>query len=349
MNDKILNEILDKDNFSRDELKSLLELGEKHQVEMLFNRADLLRKNYFGDEIHLRGVIEISNYCRKNCNYCGLRDENYTIKRYRMEPDEIIEIASQIAKLGIYTIVLKSGEDEKLDLDFISYLIYSIKSHTNLAIMLSLGERGFDEYKSWKIAGADRYILRHETCDKKKYSLYTNKQSFINRVQHLKYLKRLGYQVGTGSLIGLPLQTIDDIIDDILLMKQLDVDIASFAPFIPTPHTPYENRPAGDVLTTLKAIAVARLVLKNTHIPATTSLDSLDFEGREKGLNCGANVVMPDFTPQPYREKYLLYPQRRYSESDPISSHRNLRQRIEKLGRQISFSRGDSLKNSVNI
>lgn len=344
MQNEKLENILFNQNFSKDEILYLLSLKEKVDIERLFQRADQVRKEFCGDEIHLRGVIEISNHCDQNCLFCGLRDDNFTVKRYRMELDEIIETAAKLVKLGIYTIVLKSGEDRELDTDYIAYLIYSIKSSANVAITLSLGERGLDEYKTWKIAGADRYILRHESCDPQKYAYYRNKKTHTNRIQHLKYLKRLGYQIGGGSIIGLPLQTINEIADDILLLQELDADMISFSPFVPSPFTPFQNKSAGSVEMTLKAIAVSRLLLKNVHIPATTALDSLDSRGKEKGLNCGANILMPNYTPYPYREGYQIYPNRRDMNSDPFNNHKMLLNRITSLGRDVSFSRGDSLR-----
>ena len=346
MKNEKLENILCNQNFSKEEVIYLLSLAEKHDIERLFRKADQIRKDFCGEEVHLRGVIEISNHCEQNCLFCGLRDDNFTVKRYRMEPDEIIETAAKLVKLGIYTIVLKSGEDRKLDTDIIAHIIYSIKKSTNVAITLSLGERGLDEYKTWKIAGADRYILRHESCDSKKYAYYRNKETHTNRIQQLKYLKRLGYQIGDGTIIGLPLQTIDEIADDILLFQEMDSDMIAFSPFIPSPFTPFQNKPAGSVELTLKAIAVARLLLKNVHIPATTALDSLDPQGKEKGLKCGANILMPNYTPYPYRESYSIYPNRRDSNSDPFDSHKLLVDRISNIGRDISFSRGDSLRNS---
>jgi len=266
-----------------------------------------------------------------------------------MTPEEIIETAKVISNAGVYTIVLQSGEDTFYDADMISYIIYSIKQNTNLAITLSIGERRFDEYRAWKIAGADRYLLKHETSNSSHYYAYHSRQQLDDRINHLKFLKQIGFQVATGSLIGLPMQSIDDIADDIILCKELNVDMAAFGPFIPVPFTPYKSHKPGSVELTLKTVAVARLVLKNVHIPATTALDSIDPMGREKGLACGANVVMPDFTPHPYRENYLIYPGKRGISDDPLASHKSIQSRIEAIGRRISASRGDSLKKNEKV
>lgn len=341
--------ILNKKDLSKEEIIFLLNFSDPEEINSLFARADQVRRNCVGDEVHFRGIIDFSNFCEQNCMYCGLREENFSLRRYRMTPEEIIETAKVISNEGVYTIVLQSGEDSFYDADMISYIIYSIKQNTNLAITLSIGERRFDEYKAWKIAGADRYLLKHETANEKHYHAYHNRQMLNERINHLKYLKQIGYQVASGGLIGLPMQTVEDIADDILLCKELDVDMVAFGPFIPVPFTPYKNHKPGSVDLTLKTIAVSRIVLQDAHIPATTALDTLDRMGREKGLNCGANVVMPDFTPHPYREQYLIYPGKRGISDDPLASHKMIQSRIEAIGRKVSASRGDSIKKKVSI
>lgn len=339
-----LKDILYKNELSKEEIVYLLNLTDEKDKQKLFERADEVRAEYCGEEVHLRGIIDFSNHCEQNCLYCGLRTDNLKLQRYRMSPEEIIEIAKQIANLGIFTIVLQSGEDNFYDTDLIAYIIYSIKQKSNVAITLSLGERGFDEYRTWKIAGADRYLLKHETANPKLYSIYHLHQQLHERIAHLKFLKKLGYQVGSGNMIGLPMQTVEDIADDILLCKELDLDMAAFGPFIPSPDTPYRNKKPASVDLTLKTMAVARIVLKSVHIPATTALATLDENGRIKGLRAGANVVMPDFTPSPYREKYQIYANRRCIGDDPRYCRSCLQLQIESIGRRISTTRGDSLK-----
>ena len=339
-----LEKILNQDYFTRDEIIFLLNLDKEEDIKKLFAKADEVRRIYCGDEVHLRGVIEFSNYCDEHCMYCGLREDNFSISRYRMTAEEIIETAKVISNSGIKTIVLQSGEDGYYDTDMIAYIIYSIKQTVDAAVTLSLGDRGFEEYRNWKIAGADRYLLKHETANPKLFSVYHNGEQLEERIGHLRYLRSLGYQVGTGNLIGLPNQTIADIADDILLMNELDVHMAAFAPFIPSPFTPYQNIKHGSVELTLKTMAVTRIVMKEVHIPATTALDSIDKLGREKGLNCGANVVMPNFTPHPYRENYVIYSNKRGINDDPEIVHKNIIKRIESIGRRISISRGDSPK-----
>ncbi|MFA3781512.1 [FeFe] hydrogenase H-cluster radical SAM maturase HydE [Melioribacteraceae bacterium 4301-Me] len=339
-----LKELLHKESFTREEIISLLKLQKGEEIRELINRADEVRREYCGEEVHLRGIIEFSNYCTEDCLYCGLRAGNLKLQRYRMSPEEIIETAKQISNLGIFTIVLQSGEDSYYDKDLIAYIIYSIKQYSDVAITLSIGEREFDEYRIWKLAGADRYLLKHETANPKLYSIYHNKQKLEDRIKHLEFLKSLGYQIGSGNIVGLPMQTEEDIADDILLCSKLDLDMAAFGPFIPAPNTPYRRRKAGNVMLTLKTMAVARIVLKNVHIPATTALATIDEAGRIKGLTSGANVIMPDFTPMKYRQYYEIYPNRNTIKDDPSAVKALLTMQLESIGRKISSGKGDSLK-----
>ena len=344
----ILEELLHKEELSREEIIFLLNLTDEVEKKELFARADEVRAQYCGDEVHLRGIIEFSNYCEQNCLYCGLREDNFTLPRYRMTPEEIIEAAKTVSKLGIFTIVLQSGEDRYYDTDMIAYITYQIKHQADVAVTLCLGERGFDEYRAWKYAGADRYLLKHETANEWLYSIYHKKQRLEERLNHLRFLKTLGYQIGSGNMIGLPMQTDGDLADDLLLCKDLDLDMAAFGPFIPSPHTPFQNKQSGEVELTLKAMAVARLVLKNVHIPATTALATLKDDGRIRGLNVGANVIMPDMTPMPYREKYQIYPNRKCIGDNPLTCKSCLELQVESIGRKISNKRGDSLKQFVS-
>ncbi|MGE5680780.1 MAG: [FeFe] hydrogenase H-cluster radical SAM maturase HydE [Bacillota bacterium] len=339
-----LDEILHKPDLTKEEIVYLLELSDFRNNRKLFERADEIRKQFCGDEVHLRGIIDFSNHCENDCLYCGLRKSNSSIERYRMTPDEIIETATTISNVGIRSIVLQSGEDKSYDVDKIAYMIYFIKQNCDVAITLSLGERDFEEYKTWKYAGADRYLLKHETANRELYTALHQKQDLKERIRHLEFLKSIGYEIGSGNLIGLPQQTVEDIADDLMLCRELDVDMASFSPFVPSPNTPYRNKNVGSVETTLKTIAVGRILLKNTHIPATTAIATVDSLGREKALRVGANVVMPDFTPKLYRDKYCIYPNKRLLVDDPINSGSYIQHIMFSLGRRVSNSRGDSLK-----
>ena len=341
-----LTKILTQESISKEELTSLLFLNLPENVEELLKTANSSRTNFCGDEVHVRAVIDISNYCVQHCMYCEMREENYSIERYRMQPEEIVEAVRKIAKLGIGTVLLQSGEDLKFDTDLLAYIIYSIKQSTDIAVTLSFGERGIDEYRAWKIAGADRYILKFETSNTKKYSKDRSKKKLSDRIQHLKYLQRLGYQVGSGNIIGLPSQTIHDIVDDIFLLKEVNVDTALIDSFVPHKFTPYQNLEPGNYELTLKTIAATRLLLKDVHI--TTNLLDIYPNRAEQILNCGVNVIMPSFTPEPYRNLYSgIFHQN--EENDPYENQKKLKRQIETFGRQISYSRGDSLKKPTSL
>ena len=336
----MINDILNKQELDKDDIISLLQVDERDDVTQLYQKADEVRKQYCGDEVHLRGIIEFSNNCIQNCLYCGLRKDNSALKRYRMTFDEIIKTAKIIFNAGIKTIVLQSGEDFEYSGEKIRDIISAVKNEANAAVTLSLGERPFEDYKTWKEAGADRYLLKHETANPKLYQTYHLGQKLQDRIDHLLFLKSLGYQIGSGNIIGLPQQSNKDIADDLILCRDLDLDMASFSPFIPSPDSPYRNQKPADVNFTLKVMAIARIVLKNVHMPTTTALATLDEYGREKGLRVGANVIMPNFTPSPYREHYLIYKNKKLDEN-PMPSLLNT---ILIAERTISRGKGHSLK-----
>lgn len=304
----MISSILCKEKLNFNNLVSLLSTQDENDIELIFSHAREVRKKYCGEKIYLRGIIEFSNYCKQNCLYCGLRKSNKVIQRYRMTEKEILSSCDEIYHSGIRTIVLQSGEDDFYTREIISSIISKIKfNYPDCAITLSVGERDFSDYSEWYEAGADRYLLKHETANDELYSLIHNKQKLSARIVHLIKLKEIGYQIGSGNIIGLPYQTIEDIAEDILLCDMLDIDMASFSPFIPSENTPLKSVNAADLLLTLKTMAVARIYLKNVHIPATTALATLKHNGRELGLHAGANIVMPSFTPHPYRTNYAIY------------------------------------------
>lgn len=341
-----IDSILQKDSLNKKDIIYLLNIDDKRELDLLFGRAREIRNYYLGNEIHLRGIIEFSNFCEQNCLYCGLRKGNGELQRYRMDKDLILAITELITSKGIKTIVLQSGEDSSFSCDCIYNIIRKIKSKNDTAITLSLGERKFTEYEAWKEAGADRYLLKHETSNPKLYSIYHQHQSLTGRIKHLRFLQNTGYQIGSGNLIGLPYQTIDDIANDILLCKRLDVDMASFSPYIPSPQTPYRNKKPADFLFTLKVMAVARIVLKWAHIPATTALATMDKNGRKMGLLAGANVIMPNFTPTAFSKRYSIYPHK-IKDIDINKSLDELGKLAALLDLKISHSRGDSYKMGI--
>jgi len=337
-----LDQILNKIVLNRDEIVLLLSLKDKKAIEKLYTYADEIRQKYCGDKVYLRGIIEFSNYCDQDCLYCGIRKSNKDLQRYRMTKDEIISTAGRITQAGIKTVVLQSGEDHFYSKSLITDIILSIKEKFDPAITLSIGERGRDEYDEWKKAGADRYLLKHETANEQLYSSIHQQEKLKSRLAHIRYLKKNGYQTGSGNIIGLPGQTYEDITDDILLCKEMECDMCSFSPFIPSYDTPFADVPPADVDLTLRTIAVARIVLRDVHIPATTALSSLIENGKELGLKVGANVIMPNFTPYPYRENYKIY--RNKINYDPLIYIEEIKSMLERMSRKVGEGKGHSLK-----
>jgi biotin synthase len=282
-------------------------IGTDRYDEEIFRIADEIRRKYVGEEVHLRAIIEFSNYCSQHCLYCGLRAENKNLQRYRMSVEEIVERAKLISNLGIKTIVLQSGEDPYYTTEIVGEIIQQIKKF-DVAITLSIGERSFEEYRIWKELGADRYLMRHETASAQLYAKLHPGDSFENRKAHLFEIKRLGYETGAGFMVGLPGQTPYDLALDLAFLKELDADMIGIGPFIPNPDTPLKDTTGGDLQTTLRMIALARIVVPTANIPATTALGSINPLGRQYGLKYGANVIMPNLTPNPYRPNYSLYP-----------------------------------------
>ena len=309
--DSAVSEILSSpeglEKLEKEEITRLL-LSEGADRDLLFSCADRIRELHVGNDVHLRGIIEFSNYCMKNCFYCGLRRDNRALERYRMTLDEIVEAARIGVEAGLKTIVLQSGEDPFFTGDMLARLIARLKDAHDVAVTMSVGDRTEEEYALMRKAGADRYLLKHETADPELFSRLRPGTTLDGRIRRLTWLKELGFQVGSGGMIGLPWQTVDTLADDILLLKRLDVEMAGFGPFIPHGDTPLAACKGGSVDMTLKTLAVARIVLPFTHFPATTALASIDPEGRQRALKCGANVVMPNMTPVRYKKLYEIYP-----------------------------------------
>ena len=305
----------------------------------LFKKADETRKKYVGDEIHLRGLIEFSNFCYRQCKYCGLQSLNKNIDRYRILKDEIIENVKKAVMLGYKTIVLQSGEDSYFDADKIVEIIREIKKY-DVALTLSIGEKTYEEYKAFKNAGADRYLLRIETTDKELYKQMHPNADFENRKQCLYNIKSLGFETGTGCLVGLPNQTIESLADDILFFKELDADMVGIGPFIPHPDTPLKDAQKGSFELALKVMALTRINLPNINIPATTAMETLNPNGRIIALQSGANVVMPNVTSIQYRKKYEIYPGKICINDKPEKCRGCIEAKIQSIGRTISKEYG---------
>lgn len=355
-----------------------LKTDDADELKQLWQMADKVRQEKVGDEVHLRGLIEFSNICYRECTYCGLNRHNQDIPRYRMTAEEIIASAKKAQEFGYGTVVLQSGEDFSITQEWISELIQNIKKQTGLAVTLSLGERTNEELFAWKQAGADRYLLRFETSDPTLFALIhpplnldnatTSTQTISTsplllhkRINILKELKRLGYEAGSGVMIGIPGQTYSILANDILLFGELDLDMIGVGPFISHPDTvlgrgelnqyinidPQEQVPNTELMT-YKVVALARLMCPEANIPSTTALATINKGfGRELGLMRGANVVMPNVTPVEYREKYVIYPNKACLTEEAEACEKCMQLRIGTIGRKVGKGCGGRRREKV--
>ena len=312
----------------------------------LISKADIVRRSVYGTDIYIRGLIEFTNYCKNNCYYCGIRRDNKNAERYRLDSDDIFKCCSEGYSLGYRTFVLQGGEDMYYNDKKICSIVYRIKSaYPDCAVTLSIGERSKESYKAFFNAGASRYLLRHETADEKHYvQLHPNEMSLKNRKRCLWDLKEIGYQVGSGFMVGSPLQTIDDLVADFLFLKELDPEMVGIGPFIPHKDTPFAEERGGTLEDTLFYLALLRLMLPHVLLPATTALGTIHPEGREMGVLSGANVVMPNLSPISVRKKYMLYDGKICTGDESAQCRSCLSGRMKQIGCEIVTDRGDYRK-----
>ena len=313
----------------------------------LYAEADRVRAARVGNVVHLRGLLEFSNICRCNCAYCGLRRDNDQTVRYRLTPENIVAIACEAEQLGFLTLVMQSGEDAYFSGPCLAEIISAIKAKTCLAITLSVGERDEADYRLWREAGADRYLMRIESTDAALYRALHADGDLEKRKTCLRTLKRLGYQLGSGVMIGLPGQTWTMLARDILWLRELGAEMLGIGPFIPHPETPLAAEAGGTLEQALRLVAVLRLVFPYAHIPATTAMISLDPLGREKALQAGANVVMPAVTPTEIRPLYALYPGKVCLDDNAHKCRGCIEGRIGSIGRTVATGPGHVLRPDV--
>ncbi len=340
---KKLIDKLEKEHFlSKDEYVCLIENFENVH-EYAAEKARKICEKVYGREIYIRGLIEISSFCRNDCIYCGIRRSNKNAQRYRLSKEEILECCEIGHNLGFRTFVLQGGEDKFYTDELIADIVRNIKKkYADCAVTLSLGEFPTESYALFKKAGADRYLLRHETADKAHYEkLHPKEMSFENRMRCLRDLKELGYQVGCGMMIGSPYQTAESLAEDMMFMQRFKPHMIGMGPFIPQHDTPFGNEKGGSVEMTVFMISLVRLALPNALIPATTALGTLDPLGREKGAESGANVTMPNLSPVSVRKKYALYDNKICTGEEAAECLGCLTNRFGKVDRKIVFSRGD--------
>jgi len=338
-----MKELVDKlereQSLSNEEFKAILTGND----EYLFERARSVAKENYGNKIFIRGLIEFTNYCRNDCFYCGLRCSNDNAERYRLSKKQILECCETGYDLGFRTFVLQGGEDDFYTDAILTEIVSDIRSaYSDCAITLSIGERNYNSYERLKKAGADRYLLRHETANERHYKVLHPKQiTAENRKQCLRNLKDIGFQVGCGFMVGSPYQELDHIIEDLRFIKELRPHMVGVGPFIPHSDTPFKDKPAGDFRLTLNILAVLRLMLPHLLLPATTALGTIKKNGREMGILAGANVVMPNLSPTGVRKKYLPYDNKIGTGEESAEGITALKKRIEDIGYEIVVSRGD--------
>ena len=336
-------------DLTKEEITHLIKNITSENRETLYNYALKTKQAYYGDKIYLRGLIEFSNICRQDCLYCGIRASNAKVERYRLTPEEILACCDQGHKLGYQTFVLQSGEDLWFTEGILSALVQEIKQrYPEAAITLSIGERSVETYQSLFMAGVDRFLMRHETASKELYETLHPTMHFEDRRGCLKALKDLGYQVGAGFMVGLPGQTPADLAEDLQYLKEFQPDMIGIGPFIPHSETPLGTQKSGTLEDTLVMVALARLLIPKSLMPATTALGTLHPEGRELALKAGANVVMPIITPTSVRKQYALYENKICGDDHPEDCRYCIERRIQSVGFQVDLGRGDSLLSCTN-
>jgi len=339
----LVDKLYETGNLTPKEYMELIGNRNPELAEYLFEKARAVRIRNYGHDVYIRGLIEFTNYCRNDCYYCGIRRSNRGAERYRLTKEQILECCATGYSLGFRTFVLQGGEDGYFTDDRMADIISSIKSeYPDCAITLSIGERSCESYKALFDAGADRYLLRHETANEEHYrKLHPKTLSLRNRKQCLYYLKEIGYQVGCGFMVGSPYQTTACLVEDLLFIRELKPHMVGIGPFIPHHATPFADCAAGTLELTLFLLGIIRLMLPDVLLPATTALGTIHPRGRELGILAGANVVMPNLSPKDVRKKYMLYDNKICTGDEAAECLRCMKKRMESIGYRITISRGD--------
>lgn len=334
------NRLEESGSLSREGYYALLMGGEE---DALRESAQRVTQREFGCGVYVRALIEVTNRCRNNCYYCGIRAANRDVERYSLTKEQILEACGVAYDLGFRTFVMQGGEDPKMDDEWIVEVVSEVKRlYGDCAITLSLGERSYESYVELFEAGASRYLLRHETFDKSHYSmLHPDNMSYDNRMECLNMLCKIGYQVGTGMMVGSPYQTIDNLVDDLLFIERFKPQMVGIGPFIAHHATPFADVRAGDIDMTLRLISILRLINPRALIPSTTALATIAEDGRERGILAGANVVMPNVTPVKHRGDYSLYDNKAAFGSESAEGLQQLSDKLSYIDREINFARGD--------
>lgn len=340
----LLEKLSEERNLSDTELKALLESDEFD--EKLYHTADQKRREIYGDEVYIRGLIEFTNYCRNNCYYCGIRRDNKNVVRYRLSKEDILACCEEGYRLGFRTYVLQGGEDTYYTDALLCDIVSEIRNRfPDCAITLSIGEKSKESYKAFLDAGANRYLLRHETADDRHYRrLHPDSMSLNNRKRCLYELKEIGYQVGSGFMVGSPYQTTDNLIEDLRFLQELCPDMIGIGPYITHKDTPFAAFENGSLSLTLRLISILRLMFPYALIPATTALGTVHPQGRELGLKAGANVVMPNLSPVSVRKLYELYENKICTGEEAAQCRGCLERRVHSAGYRIVTSIGNAIR-----
>ncbi len=348
MNDvlRLIDTLASEHSLSIEEYEKLITSITPEATEYIKQKAVEARQKIYGNKVFIRGVIEISNICKNDCYYCGIRGSNKNCDRYRLNTDEIIECAKEGYALGFRTFVMQGGEDAHFNDDVLIEIIKDIKTECpDCAVTLSLGERSKESYQKLYDAGADRYLLRHETATKEHYQkLHPDNLHFENRMECLKNLKEIGYQTGCGFMVGSPYQTVADIARDLKFIEEFSPDMCGIGPFIPHKDTPFAEYQPGSAELTCYLLSIIRLIKPNILLPATTALGTVNTDGRENGIKAGANVIMPNLSPNEVRKKYMLYDNKLSDGDESAQNLLNLKQKMLNIGYEIVTDRGDILK-----
>lgn len=343
MKKPLIDKLREKNILSRKEFAKLLQDWSAEEEEYLYEQARQVREEIYGKDVYLRGLIEFTNYCKNDCYYCGIRKSNCMANRYRLTKEQILNCCRQGYELGFRTFVLQGGEDGYYTDEKICEIVAEIKkAHPDCAITLSIGEKSYDSYKAYYEAGAERYLLRHETADPAHYRmLHPESLSLEHRKKCLFDLKKIGYQVGCGIMVGSPGQIPEYLVEDLLFMKELQPHMIGIGPFIAHKDTPFAKEPSGTLDDTLHLLGILRLMFPHVLLPATTALGTIHPMGREKGILAGANVVMPNLSPVEVRGKYLLYDGKICTGDEAAECRMCMQRRIETVGYQVKITRGD--------
>lgn len=344
--DQLIKRLRDEQTLPEEDLRTLLSAEDDASLEALCLQACQVREQYYGRKVYIRGLIELTNICKNDCYYCGIRRSNRDVVRYRLSHEQVLECCAHGYELGFRTFVLQGGEDPYWTSDRLVTLIQEMRqTYPDCAITLSIGEWERADYERFYRAGANRFLLRHETFDPEHYAVLHPREMSAEHRQHcLRQLREIGFQTGTGVMVGSPEQTIDHLIQDIRFIEELKPQMIGLGPFLPHKQTPFADRPAGSLQLTLRLLAILRLMHPEALIPSTTALATLHPEGRLRGILAGCNVVMPNLSPLEQRKKYELYNDKAALGAEAAEGLALLADQLASIGYELSYERGDSLR-----